>query len=249
MKLLSKTIIVANITTKTGLTIGGSNAALSIGSADKIVIRNPLNSQPYIPGSSIKGKFRSLIEISQGTVGDQSMGQVKNAAYQGTDKASTLLFGSAQNSDKLKQRPSRLIVGDAHLTPESLEKLEKAPTDVLYAEIKAEAVIDRITSAAVPRFFERVPAGVSFEFTMILNEFEDDDVEYKKQEKELKSLLAKAIRLLKDDYLGGGGSRGNGQIDIQIKSAHRRNMSWYMDPNNEIGENVTEEFTKMLVYA
>src|SRR3989338_11494456 len=45
-----------------GLRIGGSKDTIEIGGMDNPIIRNPLDKFPYIPGSSIKGKMRSLLE-------------------------------------------------------------------------------------------------------------------------------------------------------------------------------------------
>ena len=47
---------------ETGLHIGGGGENLNIGGIDKPVIRDPLNQYPYLPGSSIKGKLRSILE-------------------------------------------------------------------------------------------------------------------------------------------------------------------------------------------
>jgi CRISPR-associated protein Csm3 len=93
------------------------------------------------------------------------------------------------------------------------EKNEKLfrNTDLLYTESKTEANIDRVTSAANPRTYERVPAGAQFELNMVLNVFDTDD------EAELKKLLDQAIALLHDDYLGGSGSRGYGQVLLEFK--------------------------------
>ena len=40
---------------------------MEIGGVDNPVIRNPLNKQPYIPGSSLRGKMRSQLEKSLGS--------------------------------------------------------------------------------------------------------------------------------------------------------------------------------------
>jgi CRISPR-associated protein Csm3 len=83
-------------------------------------------------------------------------------------------------------------------------------TDLPYAESKTEVNIDRITAEAHPRTFERVPAGAKFKLDMVLNIFEGED------ENRLEGTLYKAIHLLEDDYLGGNGSRGYGQVSIKI---------------------------------
>jgi len=114
-KLLKKILVKGQITTLTGLAIGGSNTAMGIGGVDKGVIRNPITLQPYIPGSTLKGKMRSLLELKYGWIGNTSMGQVKNGPSENQDHNSTKLFGNAAKGEA-KQRPSRLIVRDACLS-------------------------------------------------------------------------------------------------------------------------------------
>lgn len=194
-KLVKKIIYTGEIKLITGLHIGGTNAALNIGGPDKFVIRNPINKLPYIPGSSLKGKMRALIELAYG--------EAENG--QPTKRLGTRageLFGIAADTKDNNCHPSRLIVRDAELcNPEEL-----VDTDLLYTESKTEVSIDRITSKANPRTFERVPAGAKFAYQMVLNVYEGED------EQKLRETLAKAKRLLENDYVGGQGSRGYGQI-------------------------------------
>lgn len=186
------------ITLKTGLHIGGTNATLNIGGPDKFVVRNPINNIPYIPGSSLKGKMRSLVEIANG---ETNGGKPTNKP----DSKAGALFGISGDSDNSK--PSRLIVRDAEL---DINACDFSNTDLPYTESKTEVAIDRVTAKANPRTFERVPAGAKFKLNMVLNIFEGED------EAELKSTLEKAIQLLEDDYLGGHGSRGYGQVEIVL---------------------------------
>lgn len=198
VKLEKKIIYNGIIKLLTGLHIGGTNASLNIGGPDKFVVRNPINNLPYIPGSSLKGKMRSLIEIAYG---ESDNGKPSNSINTKSGK----LFGVS--GDNNKSRPSRIIIRDAELISDE-SKFEN--TDLPYTESKTEVSIDRITSKANPRTFERVPAGAEFKLSMILNIFEGED------EKELIDILENAIKLLQDDYLGGNGSRGYGQIKISL---------------------------------
>ena len=153
IKLVKKIIYTGTITLKTGLHIGGTNAALNIGGPDKFVVRNPINNVPYIPGSSLKGKMRALVEIVKGCVSENSKGEVK--ASDDPKSISGELFGVATgNKDN---RPSRLIVRDAELDLSRPEMFDN--TDLPYTESKTEVAMDRITAKANPRTFERVPAG------------------------------------------------------------------------------------------
>lgn len=195
-RLVKKIIYTGKIVLKTGLHIGGTNAALNIGGPDKFVVRNPINNIPYIPGSSLKGKLRSLIEIKNGC----------SEVSTDPNSESGKLFGVAGGNDNT--RPSRLIVRDAELDTESKPGMFEN-TDLPFTESKTEVNIDRVTSKANPRTFERVPAGAEFKLSMVLNIFEGED------EKELEGILFKAIEMLHDDYLGGQGSRGYGQVEIK----------------------------------
>ena len=198
IKLQKKLIYNGTVTLLTGLHIGGTNAALNIGGPDKFVVRNPINNIPYIPGSSLKGKMRSLVEIKEGTTNG---GKPTNDP---TTKAGAL-FGISGDSDN--SRPSRLIVRDAEL---DINSCDFSHTDLPYTESKTEVAIDRVTSKPNPRTFERVPAGAKFNVNMVLNIFEGED------EAQLRSTLKMAIDLLQDDYLGGHGSRGYGQVKFDI---------------------------------
>ena len=197
IKLKKKIIYTGTIVLKTGLHIGGTNTALNIGGPDKFVVRNPINQLPYIPGSSLKGKMRSLIELAFGETDNGNV--TKNP-----DTKAGKLFGVS--SDTKDGHPSRIIVRDGEL----INSEEFANTDLLYTESKTEVTINRITAKAMPRTFERVPAGAKFNLEMVLNVFDGDD------EDELKSTIKKAIELLEDDYLGGNGSRGYGQVKIKL---------------------------------
>ena len=195
IKLQKKIIFTYQMEVLTGIHVGGTNSALNIGGPDNFVVRNPINNVPYIPGSSIKGKMRSLIEQRDGTI--------KKGGP--TDDSSTnagMLFGTA--GDKEKAHASRLIVRDAPLDLSNPEMF--ANTDLPYTESKTEVTINRITSEAKPRTFERVPAGAKFNVSMVLNVFEHED------EQKLRKILTDAIALVEDDYIGGSGSRGYGQV-------------------------------------
>lgn len=208
-KLEKKIIYTGTITLKTGLHIGGTNAALNIGGPDQFVVRNPTNNIPYIPGSSLKGKMRSLVEIYNG---EANNGKPSNKT---TSKAGAL-FGVAGDSDN--SHPSRLIVRDAEL---DINSCDFSKTDMPYTESKTEVNIDRVTAKANPRTFERVPAGAKFKLSMVLNIFSGED------EAALKKTLLQAIQLLEDDYLGGQGSRGYGQVEIKLDKTEGEERTHY----------------------
>lgn len=197
----------------TGLRIGDSKESTEIGGVDAPVVRRKDNQQPYIPGSSMKGKIRCLLELAYGINAES---KCKNEGHIVQE-----LFGASENSDKkLPNIPSRLIVRDSYLTGEWAEKLKNSEfTDMPYTEIKAENKINRLTGTAdSPRFFERIQAGAKFEVEFVINIFEGDD------EKALIDLLENGIKLLEMDYLGGSGSRGYGQVKFTITDKSDKNI-------------------------
>ena len=197
-RLVKKIKIQTSITVLTGLHIGGSSDNVEIGGIDNPVIKlTTRGNEPYIPGSSLKGKMRCLLE------------QAAGASIVGMSKEVNNLFGITESKAlKTDNQPSKLIVRDAILSKESKEALLACDNlDMPYTENKWENVIDRTKGVAEhPRQSERVPAGAVFEVEFILNIWDDD------KEEELKALFMKGIRLLENDYLGGSGSRGYGQV-------------------------------------
>lgn len=197
----------------TGLYIGSSNDAVEIGGVDRLVVRRRDNNQPYIPGSSLKGKMRCLLEQ---VLGENPDGKSKN-----TGSIVSELFGASEkDKHKLPSCPSRLIVRDSFMTKDSVIKWQDSEfTDLPYTEVKMENTIDRLKgTAGNPRKTERVPAGVVFEIKIVINLFhkpEASEAQLEAQQKEYLETLEAGFRLLEQDYLGGSGSRGYGQIEIQ----------------------------------
>ena len=218
-KLKKKIFINGTIKGKTGLSIGGSSTGLEIGGADKVVVRNPITNQPYIPGSSLKGKMRSLLEKLYGklTVKKDDKGNTTAMPCKCGKCLICQVFGVPAEE---KGMPARLIVRDCELgNPEVLENSKN--TDMPYTEVKTEVVIDRITSAATPRQFERVPAGAVFGLNLICNIFEGDE------EQNILNKIFEGLCLVQDDYLGGRGTRGYGQVKFRIESVKYKDQSRY----------------------
>jgi len=237
LKLVKKVEITGKIICKTGLHIGGTGTSLNIGGIDKCVIRNPLNNQPYIPGSSLKGKLRALYQISTGEIRKLPKPMGGNVYYVATEDGSDAdLFGSSAGNEK--QKPSRLIVRDSLLLNAD-ELLKK--TEMPYTEGKTEVVIDRITSAASPRQIERVPAGAIFSLNMVLNIWEQDN-----NETTLINNLFKALELLRDDYLGGNGSRGYGHISIHIDDIIEKECDNYYGKKDGKVRSLKEQYEQLI---
>ncbi|HPT40471.1 MAG TPA: type III-A CRISPR-associated RAMP protein Csm3 [Candidatus Paceibacterota bacterium] len=191
--LLKKIKVTTTLELITGLHVGGSKENVEIGGIDNPVIRTAIkDNQPYIPGSSLKGKIRSLLE------------QIAGSPKVGDNEEINDLFGFA-NSNK----PSKIIVRDSYLLEKSAKLLvESENLDMPYTEGKWENVIHRIKGTAEhPRQTERIPAGVSFGVEFIINVWDNEDDGKKSLE-----MLKKGIAALENDYLGGSGSRGYGQV-------------------------------------
>lgn len=197
-QLVKKIKINTSITLITGLHIGGNSENVEIGGIDNPVIKLASKGDvPYIPGSSLKGKMRCLLE------------QAAGAPKVGLDAKVNNLFGITESkANNTSNQPSKIIVRDAMLSDDSKKMLLDCDNlDMPYTENKFENVIDRVKGIAQhPRQTERVPAGAEFNAEFIINVWDDDD------EQELMALFKKGIRLLENDYLGGSGSRGYGQI-------------------------------------
>jgi len=210
MKLHKKILIHGKMKLLTGLHIGDSKENVDIGGVDSPVVRRKDNNQPYIPGSSLKGKIRSLLEIAEGVNADSSFKKYPS------ESLIPALFGSAGDNGL----PSRIIFRDAYLTDEWADKLATSDfTDMPFTELKFENVINRIKGTAEhPRQIERIPAGAEFNVEIIINVVTPDANDQKADEQKdgYLKLLKKGIRLLEDDYLGGSGSRGYGHVKFEI---------------------------------
>lgn len=226
INLYGRIFISANIRAKTGLHIGGSGAGLEIGGLDKEVMRNPLDKRPYIPGSSLRGKMRSQSEKVLGLKQNNRIGQVTIHTCKTRDEydanggcAVCHVFGVPAELDY--SGPTRLLVRDAGLTDQSADELDRARTDLRFAELKTEVAIDRVTSAAVPRTLERVPAGAAFGPAELVYGLYDQ-ADYARLK-----VVVDALQLVEDDYLGGSGSRGSGKVRFEEITVYARSRVDY----------------------
>lgn len=212
MRLKGKIFIDGKIKAITGLSIGGSKTDTLIGGIDDNVIKTS-EGVPYIPGSSLKGKLRSLYELCK-----------RGYQCKCGDCDICAIFGVGANKRTENLGPTRLVVRDAHLNKNTKKYMENKEDifkdlELIYTEGKWENTIDRKTSVADnPRQIERVPAGAKFDFNIIFNVFDDEDIDRFYE-------LLSAMSMLEDDYIGGSGSRGYGRIkfvdfDVKVKSVN-----------------------------
>lgn len=199
-------IVRGKIECLTGLHVGAGKDTAEIGGVDSPVVRDPHTRLPYIPGSSLKGKMRSMLEFATDKVRDGKVHTCNEARCEVCRP-----FGSSA-AEARKCGPTRLLVRDAYPDEQTQGMWENLNTDLLYAEMKSENFLDRITSAANPRFIERVVKGSRFNLEMIYGVYQVDGV----NDLDYFAHVVTALRLLEDGTLGGNGSRGYGQIRLKM---------------------------------
>lgn len=236
LKMIGKLILEGEMRCDTGLHIGAGKGSLEIGGADNPVVKDSYG-RPYVPGSSLRGRLRSLLEQSMGMAVPAELvflskrrGQeVRIHQSDRPDDEICLLFG--RNPGRMERvtgeplesgsaSPARLTVCDAPLDPESITPQMRENLDDELTEVKSENAIDRITSQANPRTLERVPAGARFRVRLVVDVLCEED-------KVLPARLLEGLRLLEDDSLGGGGSRGSGRVHFANLKLTWRGRSFY----------------------
>ena len=190
----AKIRISGDLIVKTGMHIGGNGAFAAIGAVDSPVVKDIRTNLPMIPGSSLKGKMRSLLA-------KEFNAQIVEPDYD--NEKITRLFGSAQ---KNHVRRSRILFSDMVLANEG--ELRNAGLQSM-TEVKFENSISRTTAVANPRQIERAVRGTIFELDLIY-ELEEENEFIEDME-----TLAEGLKLLQYDYLGGSGSRGYGKVGFQ----------------------------------
>ncbi len=222
MKLIEIKELKGKIILKSGLHIGSGDSDMSIGGMDNPVVRHSFTQEPYIPGSSLKGKIRSLLEMKYGLMAKTNGAPVKiEDVIKFTDdnqkndcKKILKLFGSGATTDEalkdllMEIGPSRLSFSDCKLNSEFREKAMEEHRPLF--EVKSENTINRIKGTAEhPRFIERVPEGTEFDYSITIKIFDGDD------NQKLEAMLEEGINLLQLDALGGSGSRGYGRVQFE----------------------------------
>jgi len=240
IQLKGRIFIGFEIKISTGLHIGGSSGGIEIGGMDNPILRDPMTNVPFIPGSSLKGKVRSLLEKQLGLTPNRRIGQCKIHVCETQEAYSKCpvcqVFGVPAKIDF--NLPTRLVVRDTLLSKQSSEELEALPLDRPYTEVKTEVAIDRITSAANPRPVERVPAGAVFgpgEMVYTIYSCDDDQCNAKMDVENLATLF-EGMALLEHDYLGGMGSRGSGKVVFTNISIELRGRDDYFAEPTSIGK-------------
>ena len=236
LQLVGKLILSGELHCETGLHIGAGKGSLEIGGADNPVVKDAFG-LPYIPGSSLRGRIRSLLENALGLTSlaelvylSKRKGQeVRIHQSDRPDDEICLLFGrnpgrmdrvAGEALDTRAATPARLAIYDSPLDAASITPQMRENLDDEITEVKSENAIDRITSQANPRTLERVPAGARFHVRMVLDVLCEED-------KALAARVIEGLRLLEDDALGGGGSRGSGRVRFANLKLVWRNRTFY----------------------
>ena len=236
LKLIGKLILEGELHCETGLHIGAGKGSLEIGGADNPVVKDSFG-RPYVPGSSLRGRLRALLEQASGLTVPSELVYLSKRKGQEVrihqsdrpDDDICILFGrnpgrmdkaGGESLESNVATPARLTVYDAPLDADSISPQMRENLDDELTEVKSENAVDRITSQANPRTLERVPAGARFHVRMIFDVLCEED-------KPLFGRLVEGLRLMEDDTLGGGGSRGSGRIRFSGLRLNWRNKDFY----------------------
>ncbi|MEO0075519.1 MAG: type III-A CRISPR-associated RAMP protein Csm3 [candidate division WOR-3 bacterium] len=227
-KFSGKYIIKFNLRVLTGLHIGGTSEGIEIGGIDNPVIKDPISGLPYIPGSSLKGKLRSLLEWAHDKLALVE-GKAPPHSCKNKDEiqkcAICRIFGTSASEDF--GEPTRLTIRDSYPSEETINNWKQNLGEGIYTEMKSENTIDRITAMATPRTLERVPKDSIFEVEMIYDVYKQDDVKFLKD-------LFQAMQILEDSFLGGSGSRGSGKVKFENPQiTFRSRENYYCKENGQ----------------
>ncbi|MBW1800286.1 MAG: type III-A CRISPR-associated RAMP protein Csm3 [Deltaproteobacteria bacterium] len=214
MKLVDMKEIKGKVTLISGLHIGAGDMEMKIGGTDNPVIKHPHSMEPFIPGSSLKGKVRSLLEMRSGLMIKSdgkplSPSHLKGCSAEEKQEGEKILklFGASGADDEHSEKlgPTRVSFADASLNEDWKKSADE--NQLPLTEVKSENSINRIKGTAEnPRFTERVPSGTVFNFCVTLKTMENDEG--------LEDFLLEGLRLLQMDALGGNGSRGYGKVEF-----------------------------------
>ncbi len=201
-----------------GMHITGGDDTFDIGGPDSQVIKNPLNGEPYIPGSSLKGKLRSLLDLKYGNVVEDKKKTKDKYDYKidvnSEAKDCLVLF---EPTEGFNPQITRGIFRDLVLTENSKKEIQDALGERIFTEIKAENKINRFKGTAdSPRFIERVPTGSCFVGYIDVMEFDGDPID------KLLDYLKEALDLLEYSFIGGSGSRGYGRVKVNCQELEEK---------------------------
>jgi CRISPR-associated protein Csm3 len=241
--LIGKLLLDGEMVCETGLHIGAGKGSLDLGGADNPVVKDAFG-RPYVPGSSLRGRIRSLLEQAAGLVSPADLIYLSRRRgmevriHQSDEPGDEigLLFGrnpgrmdrvSGDAQEARHASPARLTAYDAPLELDSITPQMRENLDDELTEVKSENAIDRITAQSNARTLERVPAGARFKVRFVIDILCAED-------RELVATFLQGLRLLEDDALGGGGSRGSGRVLFSNWKLSWRNKAYYAAGQSEV---------------
>jgi len=219
-KLEKRIILTGTVEAITPLHVGSGKSEFEIGEVDMPILTTP-EGQPYIPGSSLKGRVRAEAERiarQKGMVVCYPPKVDNMCGSKGNINALCIccrIFGTAGNvsvASKVKFR-------DAY------------PLDTVGALLERTGIaIDRETGTVAKGAFytiQAVPAGARFGLEIVAENLSEDELK----------LLKAALKSVEDSALGGSSSRGFGKVRITISKVSVRTAGYYL---GEEGEQVLE---------
>jgi CRISPR-associated protein Csm3 len=199
--MIGKIEITAVLNVLTGMHIGGTNEFAAIGAIDSPVVRDAITRLPMIPGSTLKGKMRTLLSR-------QYSDKYMPVKVENDPEIVKRLFGDSKTKE---YRNSRLQFSDSILSNIGEIKARGASRPT---EVKFENKIDRITAVANPRQIERVIPGCKFEISIIYNINSDEQCDIEQIAEDF-AAIGIGFKLLEYDYIGGSGTRGYGKVKFE----------------------------------
>ncbi|KWT94952.1 type III-A CRISPR-associated RAMP protein Csm3 [Candidatus Magnetominusculus xianensis] len=208
MKLQCYKVITGTLRCESGLHIGGSADQIEIGGVDSPIIKHQVNGEPYIPGSSLKGKMRSQLEKKEGKATDRG----EPCGCGGKDCKICKIFGAHKNT-RHNLGATRILVRDAYFSDKTRHEYQELIKEkgTSYIEKKTENTVNRKTGTAEhPRSLERVPSGAEFDIEIVIQVYDTDG-----NGNDMVEFVKEGLRNVQKTYLGGFGSRGSGKVSFK----------------------------------
>ncbi|MFH1096466.1 MAG: type III-A CRISPR-associated RAMP protein Csm3 [Candidatus Desantisbacteria bacterium] len=212
MKLIGYKVITGTLRCDSGLHIGGSADQIEIGGVDLPIIKHPINEEPFIPGSSLKGKMRSQLEKKLGTFNKKGEPCDEEPCGCGDPRCRICKVFGAHKNTKHQLGATRILVRDAFLNEKTREEYRLLVKDkgISCLEKKTENIVNRISGTAEhPRSQERVPSGAEFDIEIVVQLYDTDG-----DGKDMIDFIKDGLKEVQSTYLGGFGSRGSGKVSF-----------------------------------
>lgn len=217
-KLEKRIIISGTLEALTPLHIGSGKPEVEIGGVEMPVLTDPKD-QPYIPGSSLKGRVRAETE---------SIARKKGLEVCKPPQVDNMCGSTKDSIDKLCVCCRIFGTAGRRISFASKVKFRDAyPLDRVKALLERTGIaIDRETGTVARGALyniQAVPAGTKFGLEIVGENLSDDELK----------LLKSALKSVEDSALGGSSTRGFGKIKINIESVKERTAKYYLGEEDE----------------